>query len=180
MTDVIIGFNHDTLSDGSGKAGITMRNKYVIMNYSEMNDASSTDWWSNSNFRTDLNTTYFYTLPETLQNCIKKVDKLSGKQDGSLGTTQDLLWLFSPTELGVYSSMNDYVIDGQGECYADVFDGTKGTIKMNWQSGTGWTAQYATRQRATSAGYSIGVNVSGNVVRITDSSKTGALFGFCV
>lgn len=63
----IIGFNHDELADGTGKAGITM-----------FCETASTDTFAVNNWSTlstNMENTLLPKLPEGLQNHIKKVNK---------------------------------------------------------------------------------------------------------
>lgn len=120
----IIGFDHDELSDGSGKAGLT------IMAYKTFADAVGFDErvlladvvnWSNSDIRTYCNETIFEMLPADLQGVIKTVNKISdaGWNSTALITTQDKVWLQAYEE--VFDVLDNHIGKitlGQGSRYA--------------------------------------------------------------
>lgn len=109
---VIIGFNHDDLSDGTGKAGISMQvrlnvdiSKQIQWNTEDKtsNDTTgpSIGGWHQSYIRNTYLDHFFSLLPNELSSAIKTVNKLSdlGATDQSLHTTQDKLWLLSSSEI---------------------------------------------------------------------------------
>lgn len=126
----IIGFNHDDLADGTGKAGITLK-----MNNSFDNQRPSTggvsSWGSAINTTTYLQLSWdtcetrkYWNmttsgmalngiLPSDLVNVIKQVKKkYYDIPNAAIETTDDYLWLPSLSELG-FTDYGDH-----GECYA--------------------------------------------------------------
>jgi hypothetical protein len=80
----IIGFNHDDLSDGTGKAAITLQliNCIPSYNYNTYNDKSAFgNSWSTSTLRTEHLQTYLSDFPEDVQKYIKEVNKISTTHD---------------------------------------------------------------------------------------------------
>lgn len=127
----IIGFNHDDLADGSGKAGISIALAQGLENVPQITENANYEdsyIWENSKTRTALNSGAYYTgLPSDLRAVLKSVTKTSnagyskeygGREKNSLYTTTDKVWMLSTTEVGMdnaYSS--SYVALGQGEVY---------------------------------------------------------------
>lgn len=110
----IAGFNHDSLADGSGKAGISIVCK-TVPNY-------KTQWYS-----TQSNTAYYNEslvhaalseggdiwnmLPDELTSLIKPVKKLydNSYQTGTSGKTTEInasLWALSVDEIGISTGSN--------------------------------------------------------------------------
>lgn len=101
MTVEIVGFNHDTLSDDSGTAGISVMTKYLMPQTRRMsNDGTHT--WATSELRAFCNGELFNALPSTLKPHIKEVKKAYNNH-GSRGaaTVADKCWVPSHTECGV-------------------------------------------------------------------------------
>ena len=140
----IIGFNHDDLSDGSGKAGITLEFNYPASNQSL--GVNTVSWggnvnnttqyqksWDDCNFRSYWNKTsgsgFMLTsdLPQDLVSVIKKVKKkYFDIPNGTIETTDDYLWPMSMSEMGFVSS-GIYNIQDEGDCYAGYTPGKKWT-----------------------------------------------------
>ena len=102
ITMQIVGFNHDDLSDGSGKAGITfgMKNLYYSTYTMNSYDTNSGEW-EECEMRTSTMQEMFNNLPDELQSVIKLVNKKTtvGGGSTSITTSQDKLWLYSQVEL---------------------------------------------------------------------------------
>lgn len=101
ITLVILGFNHDDLSDGSGKAGITLGMKGVLSTLYPMNSSyTNAGGWAEMSLRTTLQTTIFNQLPDDLKPVIKSVTKRSIAGDRYTHTdTDDKLFLLSVREI---------------------------------------------------------------------------------
>ncbi|MBR4955185.1 MAG: type II secretion system protein, partial [Clostridia bacterium] len=98
---VIIGKNHDTYSDGSGKAPLTFKLAEVYGTPAKMNETqTNTTGWSGSAMRNTTMTEILAAMPSEVQNAVKAVDKetLNGTRDG-LETTSDKLFLLSEIEV---------------------------------------------------------------------------------
>ena len=126
----IAGFDHDNLSDGSGKAGITFTtcetSDYEYwMNQSTGGYSSGRNLggWAETEMRSLLNGTYYDTLPSDLKSVIKSVDKISDNgcelnaASTTLITTSDQLWLLSAEEVGLCRDYTVYTRRGQGAVY---------------------------------------------------------------
>lgn len=103
ITVTVAGFNHDDLSDGSGKAGMSIVCTTV---------PTTTSHWGNGSAKNYVNS-YAYTaknnlladLPTELQAVIKPVDKTYDTTNAegtspTTGTVSESLWLLSAAELG--------------------------------------------------------------------------------
>ena len=141
ITVVIWGFDHDDLSDGTGKAGMTIGMKGHLDEMYEMNEDSLPDGtnaggWDECDFRTETIPVLFSQLPSDLQSAIKQVNKkaTAGSQSTTIVTSVDKLFLFSETEIDGFdgnASGSPYSgnYDEEGEQYEywkSVKDGTKG------------------------------------------------------
>lgn len=104
VTVKIIGFDHDDLSDGSGKAGITLAcvktPSFTAIWASYLNSFTH---YSSSDINSKA-TSMYNSLPAELKSVIKQVVKMcdSGIASSNTGTTTAnyYLWSFSITELG--------------------------------------------------------------------------------
>ena len=102
ITLVILGFNHDDLSDGSGKAGITIGMKNLLATTYRMNaTATNEGGWDESEMRTSTMATLLSQLPADLSNVIKQVNKKAtvGSRSTSITTSADKLWLLAEVEV---------------------------------------------------------------------------------
>lgn len=105
VTFVIVGFNHDDLADGSGKAGITFSLKNGLSETRGMNSTATNEGgWRDSEMRAYMSTIK-ENLPLELRNVIKTVKKktnIYSSVDSSTETNDDL-FLFSIVEIfGTY------------------------------------------------------------------------------
>ena len=127
VTAKIIGFNHDDLSNGNGKAGITLTmdtpfgNQYpnsssdfsgaantTNNNQASWDDSGTRKYWNSTSSNMMLNG----ILPAALVNVIKQVKKTYyDVPNKALETTDDYLWLISAPEIGFQTDTQD------GQCY---------------------------------------------------------------
>lgn len=191
MTVQIVGFNHDDLADGTGKAGISiMVYQALSATHAWDSDGTSTTTigWKASDIREYLNSELYASLPEDLQSVIKPVTKLSdgGRGSTSLVSTTDTLWLPSAEEVLVaatttYMASAAYsgLLTGQGSRYEHF--ATKVNGKRYTSSGS--SAFWNTRSGITTTSYT-----HANIICIYDGygeekNRTVArpvVFGFCV
>ena len=143
-TFVILGFNHDSLSDGSGKAGITIGMKNLLFGTVQMDNEypyTNIGGWNESTMRTYTLPKYLKTMPEDLQSVIKIVDKPSsagGRYTTDITISQDRLWLQSRVEI-MGTEGDYYSLVGEGsqyEYWRSIKDGTSlsDRIKYGYQS----------------------------------------------
>lgn len=127
VTLVILGFNHDTLSDGTGKAGITFGLKNLLATkYAINSTATNVGGWRDSAIRSSTMNTILASLPSDLQSVIKNVTKKSraGGNLNAIYNTEDKLWLFSEVEIDGNNDDANYNEGSQYEYWKTVKDGT--------------------------------------------------------
>ncbi len=177
----ILGYNHDILSDGSGKAGISfgMENMCVADELVHMcnSDDVNTGGWDSSLYRTQFLTEKFSLLPIDLQNVIKFVDKKSSAGNGAsqIITSSDKLWIFSRVEV---EGVTDPILSDEGvqyEYWCTVKDGTvqADRIKTNVDNEA---CRWITR--SDNGGKFVGYSMSGKALGLM--SNTSWYFNFCI
>jgi peptidoglycan hydrolase CwlO-like protein len=122
ITVRILGFDHDNLSDGSGKAGITlgmthvMADTYHILESPTSNSPSLGNWSNTLIHKHTLPNVIFPSLPIELRNAIKSINKntLVKRPSTAVITTEERLFLFSEREL---SGVNIAPKNNDGEQY---------------------------------------------------------------
>jgi len=142
ITVLILGFNHDELSDGSGYAGISIGMKNLLATTYPMNASNiNTGGWDQCLFRTQTIQTLLTELPSDLQGVIKLVNKPTtvGNLSTNIVQSQDKLWLFSEKEIDNNTVDAGYNAEGeQYEYYRTVKDGTVGADRIkNLSNGSG-------------------------------------------
>lgn len=102
ITVAIMGFDHDDLSDGNGKAPITLGMTELLATRYPMNSTgTNAGGWNDSSMRTSIMATLFSQLPTSLQSIIVEVNKKSteGSSSTSVITSADKLFLFTKAEI---------------------------------------------------------------------------------
>ena len=163
ITLVILGFNHDNLSDGSGKAGLTLGTKNALATSYPMNASSTnTGGWAGSVMRQTTMVALLGYLPSEVQAAIKTVNKITGRYDssprGQLETTEDKLFLFSQEEVmgtHYWTTTGQLSFPGEGQQYeyfkkAPIPAPTSGTGSFTSLEGTGC---FYTTDTAVASGY---------------------------
>lgn len=196
----VAGFNHDTLTDGSGKAGMSIVCTTIPTTKSR---------WGNGSQKNYVNS-YAYTaknnllanLPTELQAVIKPVDKaydttVNQGTSPTTATVSESLWLLSAAELG-FTWASGYTTNNLtklGTRYAlfpentDFNATTYGSTKLNVIYSNGEHATYWTRNVYRNGAYNA-VVVFYNAQQKTsvgrylnywqDTEAYGLCFGFCV
>lgn len=96
----IIGFNHDTPSSGSGRAGITFMFADGIGSMAYNEDSSNYGGWPASSISYYLGVELWANLPDDLVNRIVEVNKSTvTDSEGTVSQTGDVMWLPSYIEL---------------------------------------------------------------------------------
>lgn len=103
----VIGFRHDELADG-GEAGITWAFCNTIGNHAYNGEDDVTGGWQASTLRTYCNEDLFETLPDDLQEQVKRVEKYTDNvgivtdeetAEAAVSATSDRLWPLSAREI---------------------------------------------------------------------------------
>ena len=182
VTMQIVGFNHDDLADGSGKAGITFGMKNLYYSTYPMNSSNTNSGgWDECKMRTETMQTLFNNLPDELQAVIKTVKKkaTAGSQSTSITTSQDKLWLYSLVELNG-TTENGYKDEGTQYEYWQSHNTNSDRIKK-LNNGTGSANYYWLR--SPYLGNSLvfwGVSSGGSLDWYTASASGGVCFCFCI
>lgn len=101
----IIGINHDDLSDGSGKAGLTFLTTSTTINARMNATDTNAGGWEKSELRQKMNSGEIWRLmPSDLQSKVKSVKKLTNNVNGTdknaaVTATSDKLFLLSYSEI---------------------------------------------------------------------------------
>ena len=173
----IIGFSHDDLADGSGKAGITFGLKDCLNSLYTMNSTATNEGgWGGCELRTTLQSTIFNQLESELTTVIKPVTKKAsaGNQSTAINSYTDTLFLFAEKE--VFGSIQ-YSADGEGDQYSR-FQTASTRIKNSNGSASYWWLRSPFRNNTT---YFCYVTRSGLSNDFGTANRTyGVSFGFCV
>lgn len=172
----IIGFNHDTKTEG-GTAGITFQLVDCLNSEYQMNSSNTNvGGWKSCAMRSSVLNSIFSSLPADLQNSIKAVNKLTsaGNKSATIITTSDKLFLLSEVE--IFGS-NTYSGTGEGSQYA-YYKAGNGTIKkVNGNKSYWWERSPNMNGTASFCGVDY---VNGNAYYGSASFTWGVAFGFCV
>ena len=200
ITVAIIGFDHDDLSDGSGKAPITVAMKNLLATEYRMNATNTNEGgWNESEMRTSTMATLLSQLPSDLQSVIKEVNKkaTAGSKSENITTSADKLWLFAISEIfsatGIENSVrpeikdyaNIYKAEGtQYEYYENLIGDNRGTSSLlikKLSNGNGSASIWWLRSPSVISIYSFHcINSQGDVLYGNASPLDGVCFGFCI
>ena len=153
----IIGKNHDTYADGSGKAPLTFR-LYTAYNpsYPMNSTATNVGGWHSSTMRTATLPAILAKMPSAVQAAIKPVKKLTsaGDRGSNIITSVDKLFLLSAVEL---LGEVGYSAPGEGTQYAYYAAGyKKNQIGLDsWTRSPVLSANNAFQTLTASDGYSM-------------------------
>lgn len=161
----IVGFNHDDITGGVGKAGITWQFVDLLNDTYKMNDTSTNNGgWRDSGLRARMNSgTIWSQVPKTLQSDILAVDKLTkNRDDGTTSNTalksmeatatSDRLWIMSYPEIveTCYNGWNG--LEGEGSQYGY----WNGKVTANYNSNAclkKYRAKYGTTSSQPTSAY---------------------------
>jgi len=193
VTLQILGFDHDELSDGTGKAGITIGLKHLLAATARMDSISwYTNGWGASLVRTVTLANIFPQLPQDLQPLIKTVSKntmIGGGPSGgqvpiALQTHEDKLFLFSRVEIDG-TTLDFYKDEGnQYEFWRTVRNGNVSSQRIKllangFGNATDWWLRTCNTAGAGAAATRI--SASGTFTDNTSPANfSGVSFGFCL
>ena len=203
ITLVILGFNHDDLSDGSGKAGITIGMKNLLATTYRMNaTGTNAGGWDESEMRTSTMATLLSQLPSDLRNVIKQVNKkaTAGSQSTTITTSADKLFLFALAELASKTGLenstseafknNAATFEKEGTQYeyfkntvgdADLWTACPALVKKLSNGGGSANEWYLRSPGFGNSTYFWCVRPSGIVANTGPANNAdGVSFGFCV
>lgn len=173
ITLVIIGFDHDDLSDGTGKAGITFGMKELCKDLYAIHTNNEV-YYDECNLRKITLKDYFSKLPSDLQNHIKYVNKTINK-NGEIVILQEQLFLLSIIEI---LNRSDYNFDKEGTQYEYWKSFKNAAIKENLikhlSNGYGDAADWWTRS------FKAITSVGSVFLYGAATNKSGVSFAFCI
>lgn len=168
---VILGFDHDDLADGTGKAKITFGMKHLLSTGVYLTTSDHDVWSSSPLYKKMLD--IYSMFPSDVQAVIKRVTKKSlydisnSTYNGSLAISTDTIFLFSLSEIGC----SEY-IPSTSDVY-EYYD-TVGSLIKHLSNGSGVASYWWLRDKGK-------VVTSTGTVNIGSASTTGGIcFGFCI
>lgn len=173
----IIGKNHDTYADGTGKAPLTFQlhdcyGTTYMMNSSKKNNGG----WTSSAMRTTHLPAILALMPSEVQSGIRKVNKMTsaGYKSSTINTDADNLFLLS--EIEIFGSTT-YSVSGEGSQYAYY---ASGNSKNKYFSGAS-SQNYHWWERSPYSGdiYKFCYTVSGTATLDSANTAKGVSFAFC-
>ena len=185
ITVAIMGFDHDDLSDGSGKAPITLGMTELMATTYRMNSTdTNAGGWDESEMRTSTMATLLTQLPSDLQSVIKQVNKkaTAGDKSTSITTSADKLWLLAEVEVDGTTSAG-YADEGeQYEYWKTVKNGKKDSDRIKKKSnGSGSLSDWWLRTPSLNYGSTFRKFGSGGYLAYgTASFREGVSLNFCV
>ena len=186
VTLVILGFDHDDLSDGSGKAAMTVGMKELLATEYRMNATrTNVGSWNNCEMRTLRMPALLAQLPSDLQDVIKQVKKktTAGNTSTSITTSTDKLWLLAKVEVDGTTDLG-YVNEGkQYEYWKTVKDGTVDDDRIKRSSnGNGSVQDWWLRSPRTTTDdcYEEFNKSGGDSASVADIFPSGVSYAFCI
>lgn len=181
LTCEIVGFDHDDLADGSGKAGITIMTKTLSANVRK----------AYTTIRTGLTSDYTNLMPTELKNVVKSVNKLldaSINQSGGTKIVAMNFWIPSVQEMDLADREQVYsMVNILGEPY-ELYKTYTSENTYQWRRYTPnstTTREYMLRNYQGN-GSSKCLVYNGQYAKVQSSSQTSndnilyTLFGFCI
>lgn len=182
LTAVIIGFNHDKISD-TKKAGITFFIKTPLATLYRMNSTITPNGgvWDNCSMYETLNgdtSSVFQKLPEDLRGKVKLVEKVFYDRANASHTSQDKLFLLSAAELG-YTTDYAFGVEGTPYEYFQV-EGNKilydsENITVNW-----WTRSCSNELVNGVSSSFLYSSKTATCLRLTATYFLRVAFAFCI
>lgn len=110
----IMDFDHDDLSDDSGKAPISWDMVALYKDEIYMKRNSESSCWDECDGRSFLNGDFYDNMSDELRAIVKPVWKLTANKNGEIVKSKDYVWLKSEKEL---YGRTFYSNDGEGHWY---------------------------------------------------------------
>lgn len=171
----IIGKNHDTYSDGSGKAPLTFQLHDCYADAKQMNSTNTNNGgWTSCAMRSTHLPAILALMPTEVQNGIREVNKLTsaGNQSATINTTADKLFLLSEVEIFGRST---YSKSGEGAQY-DYYKAGNSKVKNRNGSTFGWWERSPVGSMSLAFCF---VQNTGNAYYSLATNTFGVAFGFC-
>ena len=186
VTLQILGFDHDDLADGTGKAPITLGMKHLLSTTVGMNTSNTNSGgWTASKMRTVTIPDKYAQLPADLKEMVKTVKKKTskGSQSSEIVESEDTLFLFSEVEI---AGERRYSVTGEGEQYdywKKLYNhgGLAANRIKKLSNGSGNASYWWLRSPCASySSYFCSIYSSGEFNSSNASYSYGVCFGFCI
>ncbi len=198
ITFAIMGFNHDNLSSGSGKAGITFGMTHALNTTYTIHQRNGIYSWSDCYLRTNILNNLYSELPTELQNYIKPVLKsYTDAKTLSIKQSSDKLWLFSYFEVaGItidnrYDHMTVAYEEGNQYEYWKTFKdasnpsnlklkNSSGSDSVEWMTRSLHIYAYSPSSATNTVFNSFDINGNSTYTYSPASNRYSVVFGFCI
>ena len=185
ITVAILGFDHDDLATGTGKAAMTIGMTQLLTQGYPMNlTNTNAGGWDECEIRTSTMATLFSQLPSDLQGVIKLVNKkaTAGNESSSITTSVDKLWLLAEVEVDGTTSAGLADEGEQYEYWKTVKDGTVSADRIKYLSnGSGSANRWWLRSPNVSSSTNFhNFNSAGYISNNNANNTRGVSFCFCV
>lgn len=171
----IIGKEHDTYSDGTGKAPLTFQlHDCHETTYAMNSTQSNINGWSSCEMRTTFLPAILTSMPSEVQVAIREVNKLTttGNQSTTISTTADKLFLLSEIEVfGTHAVTHE----GEGSQYAYYASGHSITKKVSGATHRWWERSPYAYNKLSFAN----VEANGATSANYSNNTFGVSFAFC-
>ena len=170
----IIGKNHDTYSDGSGTAPLTLQLHNCYADGKPMNSSNTNlDGWTGCAMRSTHLPAILALMPSEVQNGIREVNKRTseGSKSGTIITTKDKLFLLSEIEI---LGNDTYSFTGEGTQY-DYYKAGNSKIKSLNNNASIWLE----RSPYNDISEFCYIDTDGSPYRGSASVSHGVAFAFC-
>lgn len=171
----IIGKNHDTYLDGSGKAPLTFQLHDCYKDTKKMNSSdTNSGGWTSCAMRSTHLPSILALMPTEVQNGIREVNKLTsaGSLSDTINTTADKLFLLS--EIEIFGSVS-YSKSGEGTQY-DYYKAGNSKVKKAYGSAYIWGERSPDGIDSTRF---CRVGGKGQPSTVSANAVSGVAFGFC-
>lgn len=181
ITVRIVGFNHDDLADGSGKAGITFCMEFLaniaqLMNATNINSPG----WGDSQLRDIIRNQAYYAIPQEVRDVMKLVKKKTAQTGNNASApivdSEDYLFLGSEYE---FFGTNIHSVAGEGLQYA-YFVSNAARIKKIGNAGGAASAYWLRSPAKGNATSYANVHAGGSQSTTTAGTATYVALLFCV
>lgn len=177
ITLVLVGMNHDLLSDGSGGyAPFTFHMLECLTATGQMESSNiNTNGWHGCAMRGVCNGTFYGVMPTALKDVIKQVAKnaSAGNQSSTIVTSNDYIWLAAEVEI---FGATTYAKTGEGTQYAYYTDSSR-RIKRISGVASNWWERSSTGSNATTF---CRLGTDGTAGTSNASNSNGVALGLCV
>lgn len=186
----LVGYDHDTLSNGSGLAGMTFLCKTTLKDKHIMNNSQTLNrvGWSESDMRKYLQDTVYPALSSELRSLILPVNKYTSAGGASSSVvdvkmTSDSIWLPSLIEIiDTYSNKEIYAAEGSTYEYMVGADENESRSRRMRYNTSGYAQRYWTRSPVAHSNneYWMISTLGGGIGTYVSYTSQGVVFGFCI